>query len=167
MRNSLKLMIAALCVAMSSAALADTTADDLSKIEAETLLLQARQKKLTVQAEIAAKQAEIASKHVESNRLAKLASAGDPVIRAIEGVGSHLYATLQLDNGSTIDATIGDVLPNGMKVVAINLNEVIVENRHRRRVRLYTGAATTPYGQTYGSAAGLPPLPLPSPGMAR
>jgi len=162
MRNSLKLIVVCACIAAAGAALADTTADDLSRIEAETLLLKAREKKLAVEEQIVARQAAIASKRAESNRLATVARAGDPVILGIEGIGSRLYATLQLENGSTVDARVGDVLPNGMKVVAISLNEVIVENRRRHRVRLSTGVAVSPvYGTGYGGA--LPPLPLPMP----
>lgn len=161
MQNNLKPILAALCILLPVTALADSTSDSLTRIEAETLLLKAREKQLAVRAQIVAKQAEIASRQAESNRLARIASAGDPVIRSVEGIGSTVYATLQLDNGSTVEAKVGDVLPNGMKVVAVNPNEVIVETQKRKRVRLGTGAAgTSHYGQGAPmSSMALPPLP--------
>lgn len=167
-----KPLFAAVSILVAGAALADSTADRLTRIEAETLVLKAREKQLAVQAQIAAKEAEIASKQAESNHLARIASAGDPVIRSVEGIGRTVYATLQLDNGSTVDAKVGDILPNGMKVVAINPNEVIVETPKRKRIRLSTGtAAARPYTAAYtGGAMAYPSLPLPAPsaqGFAR
>lgn len=160
MRNKLKPAVAALCILLPAAALADSTADRLTRIEAETLVLKAREKQLAVQAQIAAKQAEIATRQAENYRLARIASVNDPVIQAVEGIGDTVYATLQLDNGSTVEAKVGDVLPNGMRVLAINPNEVIVETQKKKRVRLGTGThAAAHYGPTSMSVSGLPPLP--------
>lgn len=170
MRNKLN-PIVALCIMLPLYALADTTSENLTKIEAETLLLKAREKQLSVQAQIAAKRAEIASKQAETNRLARIGTYGDPVIRSVEGIGPVTYATLQMENGSTVEAKTGDILPNGMKVVSVNQNEVIVETQKKKRVRLSTGTvAAQHYGAAAGGAgAGLPPLPVmpPSAGVAR
>lgn len=158
-RNDLK-AVALSCILVSGGALADTTADSLTRIEAETLVLKAREKQLEVQAQIIAKQGDILAKQVETDRLARQASAGDPIVRAIEGFSSALYATLELDNGSTLDVKVGDVLPNDMKVISIRLNEVIVETHKKRRVRLnIVSLASTSFNTGFSNAGvALPPL---------
>lgn len=113
-------------------------------------MLKARARKVEVQAEIAAKQAEIA-------RLALPARHGDPTVRSVEGVGSRNWATLQLANGSTIDVRVGDTLPNGMVVESVGANEVVVRKADRRRYRLGT-AGVTPQP---GLLPSLPAMPLP------
>jgi hypothetical protein len=130
---------------------ADSTAESLTRIEAETAVLKARARKIEVQAQIASKQAEIA-------KLTVPAMAGDPTVRSVEGVGSRVYATLQLENGSPMDVRMGDVLPNGMKVESIGPNEVIVRKTNKRRYRL----ATTPVAPPVGGMTALPPLPAPA-----
>ncbi|HYD63745.1 MAG TPA: type IV pilus biogenesis protein PilP [Noviherbaspirillum sp.] len=167
MQNSLKSLFFLSFLMTSGAAFADSTAENLTKIEAETLILKAREKQLDVQSQIVTKQNEIASKQVAAGlleRVASMATMGDPIVLSIEGVGKRIYTSLQLNNGSTIDATVGDVLPNGMKVVAIRANEVIVQTPKRKNFRLGTGSLSS-YNPAYpnGSAA-LPPLPpmLPS-----
>lgn len=161
MRNKSTPLFAALCIAFPAVACADSTSDSLTRIEAETLLLKAREKQLAVQAQIVAKQTEIASRQAENYRLARTASAGDPVIRSVEGIGRNMVATLQLDNGSTVDARVGDVLPNGMRVASVSVNEVIVETQKNKRIRLSTGsAAAASYAAGNPSVSmALPPLP--------
>ena len=140
MRNNLKPLFAALLLLLGDAAAESTTADILTRIEAETLVLKAREKQLIVQGAIVAKQAEIASKQAEVNRLVRPGTLGDPTVLALEGIGGVFYATLQLENGSTLDVKAGDVMPNGMVVISIRGNEVIVA-ADKRRIRLATGGA--------------------------
>lgn len=176
MQNNLKPFFVLLGMFFSATVLAEsTTIDDLTKIEAETLVLKAREKQLNVQAQIASKQAEIASKQADADRLMHTgtASVDDPIIRSIEGIGKALYATLELDNGHTVDVKIGDILPNGMRIASIRSNEVVVELKDKRRIRLNTGSqAVTQYNATSTSknkstTALLPPIPtFPARGIA-
>jgi type IV pilus biogenesis protein PilP len=160
MQTNRKYIATAICMAISMHAMAESTVDSLSKIEAETLVLKAREKQLSVRAQIVSKQGEIAAKQVENTRLAHTASAGDPLVMSIEGVGATIYATLQLDNGATIDAKAGDVLPNGMKILSVTLNEVIAEAPKKRRVRLATNAGVVS-GNYATAPMAFPPLPMP------
>ncbi|HEX6705200.1 MAG TPA: type IV pilus biogenesis protein PilP [Albitalea sp.] len=156
MRNSATLALALSCIVSTPLAYAaDSTAESLTRIEAETAVLKARARKMEVQAQIASKQAEIA-------KLTAPAVAGDPTVRSVEGMGSKLYATLQLENGTAMDVRAGDVLPNGMKVESIGPNEVIVRKPNKRRYRL----ATTPAPQPVPGTTALPPLPAPMAGSA-
>lgn len=139
----------------------NSTAADLTQLEAETTLLKARARKLDVQAQIANRQAEI-------GRLAAAAStapaAADPTVRAIEGIGTPLYATLQLANGSLVDVKAGDVLAHGLKVVSVARGAVLVQGKGGKPYRLASGDAALPPQQQAPAPlpAGLPPLPPPS-----
>ncbi|MBJ7311954.1 type IV pilus biogenesis protein PilP [Rugamonas sp. CCM 8940] len=145
-----------------SAAAVETAADRLTRIEAETLVLKAREKQLDVQVNIMSKQNDIVAKQQLNELMVQNAVMGDPVIRSIEGIGKTLYATLQLNNGTMVDAQVGEVLSNGMKVVSIRANEVIVQTGKKRRIRL---AATVNTPATFNPnfpSAGVPlPPPLP------
>lgn len=145
-----------------------SASERLTQIEAETLLLKAREKQIDVQASIITKQNEIILKQALNDQLTNKAVAGDPLVRSIEGIGKAMYATLQLHNGNLIDAKAGDVLPNGMKVVSIRPNEVIVQSANKRRTRL-GGASPAPvageFNPNYPSPGlSLPPLPVAVPG---
>lgn len=165
MRSSPKSLFLLVWMVHCGAALADSTAESLTKIEAETLVLKARERQLDVQSQIISKQNEIASKQAAAGhleRMTSMATTSDPVVRSIEGVGKALYATLMLNNGATVDATIGDTLPNGMRVVSIQSNAVIVETQKRKRVRLSTSSVSAvPYQAPFPN--GMPAVPPPPP----
>ena len=154
MQNRKSAILFLLCLSLPVSALADSIAENLSRIETETLLLKAREKQLEAQVQIATRQAEV-------DRLVRTAGAGDPTILSIEGIGNSIYTTLQLDNGNMIDAKVGDVLPNGMKIVSIRANEVIVEAQKKRRIRLATGMpSNTTFNPSYqATGSSMPPLP--------
>jgi type IV pilus biogenesis protein PilP len=160
------------CLAISAPAFAET-AEELTKIESETALLKAQAKKIEVQAQIAAKQAEIDRLSMPSaptgpGGLILPASPVDPTIHAVEVIGKSRYATLNLGNGTMMDVKVGDVLPNGMRVYAIQPNEVVV-GTGKQRIRLSHGAHAGPsHSGGGGGYSGLPSLPMPgmSAGMA-
>ena len=96
--------------------------------------------------------------------MARASLAGQPVIRAVEGIGAKMYATLEMDNGNLIDVQAGDLLANGMKVVAIAPGSVTVETAKRRRLRL-SSAISLPaaFNPGYlGPGLNLPPLRVPA-----
>lgn len=163
MRNkSMVLLAGLLCCAGASAGAAESTAERLTRIEADTLLLKAREKQLDVQLSIAARQNEIAAKRQLNEQLTQNAAQGDPVIRSIEGIGRAMFVTLQLSNGTLLDAQAGDVLSNGMKVLSIRSNEVIVQGGKQRRIRLAAqGSVPSGFPSGYAGVAGALPPPLP------
>ncbi|HEX7634896.1 MAG TPA: type IV pilus biogenesis protein PilP [Noviherbaspirillum sp.] len=117
-----------------SAVLADPTSDKLTEIEAETLLLKAREKQLDVQASILAKQNEIARQNA-GGQIVHSAVADDPIVQGVEGLGKDVFATLQFNDGTIIDVKAGDVLSNGMRVVSVAPSNVIVQ-KGKKRIRL-------------------------------
>lgn len=136
MRNKFALLLAATTALYATGAGAESTSDILSRIEAETLVLKAREKQLEIQSNIVSKQNEIAVKQSMTTAITQPVVVGDPVIRAIEGMGGKMYATLQLSDGSVVDVQQGDVLSSGMKIVAISAREVVALSKDSRRVRL-------------------------------
>ncbi|NVE00135.1 type IV pilus biogenesis protein PilP [Massilia sp. BJB1822] len=139
----------------------NSAAADLTQLEAETTLLKARARKLDVLAQIATRQAEI-------GRLAAASStapaAGNPTVRAIEGVGTPLYATLQMNNGGQVDVKAGDVLPDGLKVVSVARGAVLVQRKGGKPYRLASSDAVPQQGAMAPLPAG---MPLPPPSMPR
>ena len=163
MQNYLK---AILCtgLVLSGASYAQSASSDLTKIEAETLVLKARERQLDIQAKIIAKQSEIASKQAETDRIAQSAVAGNPVILSIEGLGGKMFATLRMENGTTVDIQPGDTLSNGMKIVSIRTNEVIIEATKNKRMRLAVASHTPSTFDPAFPSTGLhlPPLAPPN-----
>lgn len=54
-----------------------------------------------------------------------------PTLQSMFGANGHMIATLNMPNGTTINAQTGDVLPNGMKVVAVSKMGVRVSNNNQ------------------------------------
>ncbi len=162
-------MIMSLVMAMflSSSAYAESTADSLTRIEAETLVLKAREKQLEVQASIINKQNEIAAKQNMTTAITQAAVVGDPAIRAIEGIGGKMYATLQLNDGSVIDVQQGDILSNGMKIISISGREVVAQSKSHGRVRLASYADVSGGFNPNFPGAGLSLLAPPTRGAMR
>ncbi len=161
MQNKPRYLALLFSLGCAGAAHAESVSDKLTRIEAETLVLKAREKQLEVQSGILAKQADIAARQAATDRLAQAPVAGNPVVHSIEGIGRTMYATLQLDSGNSVDVQVGDILPNGMKVVSIRPNQVIAETAKKRRVRL-AAAPQVPTTQNqaiyHGPAFTSPPM---------
>src|SRR5688572_28059863 len=123
-RNQWLALVAAMLAATANA---ETPAEQLARIEAETAVLKARARKVDVQAQIAAKQAEIAARNAEARRNAPPPGADGPMLRAIEGIGDRLYATIELPHRGTFDVRAGDTLADGSRVVSVRPGEVVLE----------------------------------------
>jgi type IV pilus biogenesis protein PilP len=159
MSNSTRHIVILVALLSCGTVLADPTSDKLTQIEAETLLLKAREKQLDVQASIITKQNEIASKQTAHHMLTQLPLAGDPVVQGVEGIGRAVFATLQLSDGSIIDVKVGDVLSNGMQIVSIAPSNVIAQ-QGKKRIRLASYAPRQAmFIPNLPAPAQIPPLP--------
>jgi type IV pilus biogenesis protein PilP len=165
MRNDAKWILALFAATLAGLAAAESTSDALTRIEAETVLLKAREKQLEVQSNILGRQNEIALRQGAGNALPHMPTGGEPVVLGIEGLGAAIHATLELNDGSLLDVEAGDVLPNGMRVVSIRASAVVVRTRAGKNIRL-AGAGT---GRTnyVGEGSALMPLPPFSPAGLR
>jgi type IV pilus biogenesis protein PilP len=136
MRNKLLFLIGLFTWSMAGAALAESTSDALTRIDAETMVLKAREKQLEVQSNIISKQNEITAKQNMGTQLTRIAVEGNPMVHAIEGIGRSMVATLLLEDGDFVDVRQGDVLSNGSRILKINANEVVIRNKHGTQGRL-------------------------------
>lgn len=169
MGNDRHCILALFALMLSGVAFAESTSDALTRIEAETMLLKAREKQLDVQANILSKQNEIALKQGVAGKLPQLSTSPDPVLRSVEGVGTALYATLETNSG-VFEVQRGDVLPNGMQVVSITMNGTTLRNTSGKNVHLAVNVQNRPAATGLESMAtgngpmpSLPPLPLAPP----
>jgi type IV pilus biogenesis protein PilP len=162
MSNSMKPVVLLSMLLSCGVAFADATSDQLTRIEAETLLLKARERQLDVQASILTKQNDIAAKQGLGNVQVQSASETDPVVRGIEGLGKNMVATLELGDGSLVDVQPADVLPNGMRVVSVAHSGVVVQ-KGKKHVRL---AVYSPRAAAFNPSLPTPGLNLPLPAAA-
>ncbi|MDY7573517.1 type IV pilus biogenesis protein PilP [Actimicrobium sp. CCI2.3] len=121
------------------AASGETIADQLTRIDAETLVLKAQERQLAIQTKVLQLQSELTARQASIDQSARPGSPGDPTVQSIEGIGDTVFATLLFENGSSIDVRAGDILPNGMRVLSVRTNEVTVSAETRRKVRLLPG----------------------------
>lgn len=142
-------------------AITSPTAQALTRLEEETLVLKARLKALETEAQIAQRNAE----------LTRLTAAGERsgfVVHAVEGIGKSLYATLWSRDQGEVEVKAGDTLPDGMRIVSVKPGEVLAQLAHSRKpVALPMAIDTLPAGeQSYAGApaaggvgAGIPSIP--------
>jgi type IV pilus biogenesis protein PilP len=159
MRNSPWWLLLAGVVAHAGAN-AESAAEQLTRIESETALLKARERKLEVQAQIAGREAEIAARRADIHRSVQPWTSSDPLLRGIDGVGEKLFATLEMPNRGLVEVRRGDTLSDGSRVSAIRPGEVIIESG-KRRVKLGVTMAPPPAQQTGEAPYALPALPQP------
>lgn len=130
---------------------ATATVAALTRLEGETVVLKAELKKLETQTQIAQRSAEL-------NRLNGGGAPDDVRVRAVEGLGGKLFATLESRNAGEFEVKVGDTLPNGMRIVAIKPNAVVAQLRGGAKVQLpmvVSWDAALPDTNT----TGFPPLP--------
>jgi type IV pilus biogenesis protein PilP len=127
MQSNLRVSVLLIGLLANWSVQASSTADDLTRIETETAVMKARLKLLDVQGQVATRQAEI-------NRafITPVGTSYMPTVAGIDGVGNRIYASLQMENGSVVEARQGDKLPNGMVVRTVTSNEVVVSSGKRR-----------------------------------
>jgi type IV pilus biogenesis protein PilP len=145
-------------VAASAPALVDAPSPEavatvaaLTRLEGETVVLKAELKKLETQTQIAQRSAEL-------NRLNGGGAPDEVRVRAVEGLGGKLFATLESRNAGEFEVKVGDTLPNGMRIVAIKPNAVVAQLRGGARVQLpmvVSWDASLPDANT----TAFPPLP--------
>ncbi|HWW05990.1 type IV pilus biogenesis protein PilP [Collimonas sp.] len=169
MQNKLKMLAAVSALMLAGIASAESTSESLTRIDAETLVLKARERQLEVQVNIVNKQNEILARQTMASVISAPPVVGDPVIRAIEGIGKTMFATLQMNDGSIVDVQSGDILANGMKILSIRSSEVIAQSKNSQRIRLASYAPPAPGFNPSYPGANLPqPALQPQPaGQAR
>lgn len=169
-RNGWIAALGACTILASAPARAGSTADDLARIEAEHMVLKARLRVLETRAQMAARQADIERYRPGAH------GSSVPTVAGIEGAGAKLQATVLMGNGYVTEVLPGDTLPNGMRVVSIRHDGVVVQGADRRRVRLKPSTeqpdgrepALLPASEPAAAPAAVPVMPpAPRPGVPR
>lgn len=147
--------IAAAGVLMSSAQAADVgTVGDLSKIQAKTILLNAKLKRDEVQEKLDAK-------HAGGNE----ADAPLPVVRSIFGNEKTSVVTLVYAGNVRVSASAGDKVPGGYTIAKIDTDANRVELRKGKEVHIVGTSSVVPIAkkpatQQQNMMPGMPPMPM-------
>ncbi|TKC86962.1 type IV pilus biogenesis protein PilP [Trinickia terrae] len=148
-------------VSVQPTAAAMQAANELMRLQEDTLLLKAQLKKLDAQAQVAEREQTL-------HRMGNPVTYGEVSLLATQSLGKAMSATLASSDGSEFDVRAGDTLPDGMRVVQIRSGAVVLAGQDGRRTTLTVsmpahGGARSLAANNAGPG-GVPPIPtLPMP----
>jgi type IV pilus biogenesis protein PilP len=130
-------------------------ANELMQLQEETLILKAQLKKLDAQAQVAERQEAL---HRMGNSAAPFS---DVSLVATQSLGKRISATVATTDGAEFDVTMGDTLPNGMRVAAIHPGSIVLasSNGHRTTLAVSSSARQSSRNVTQAAAGSVPPIP--------
>lgn len=143
------------------------TVADLSQIQSETIMYDAKAKR----AESKGKMQENQAKAGDDPQLSQPSTAPPvfaaelPTITGISGAAGRLFATFQYPNGTMISSKSGEQIPGGFHVSEIGIDRVVL-TKGDRRIPLQFGVANTPVpaqstsGRSILPGSFSPPAPL-------
>lgn len=146
---------AVVCAAESSTA----TVGDLSKVQSETIMFEAKAKR----AEAKAKMLENITKAGDDPQLnqpqavVSVNAADLPTVTGISGAAGRLFATFRYGNGTTVTSKSGEQIPGGFQVAEVGIDRVVL-TKGDRRIPLQFGVAT-PVAQPTQMPTQMPGLP--------
>jgi len=137
-----------------------STAVQLTRLQSETVLLQAQLKMLQAKQQVMEHSASV-------SRLGGRPLFEQPVVTAVEGVGARSIATLRIGSGAEFEVQPGDTLPDGARVVEIMPHAVLIANRGRtyRLSAIQTTSADADAALPRGSGSTIPIPTLPNDGL--
>lgn len=148
------LVVAALVPSLCLAA-PGPTVGDLSRIQGETMIIKAKANREAAQAEL--------NLRLRTSGAADSSDDRDmPVVKAVYGGGRERVATFLYSNGTTMEASVGDTINGGYKVVKISVDKVELQ---KGKKLIQVGFSATPTVSQPVSPATIPPIGMP--GMAR
>jgi type IV pilus biogenesis protein PilP len=130
-------------------------ANELMRLQEDTLLLRAQLKKLDAQAQVAQREQAL-------HQMGGTGVMGEVSLIATQSLGQTTIATLAAD-GSEFDVRAGDSLPDGSRVAQIRPGQLVLADRDGHRTVLTVsapvrGGLRNVAANSFGPA-GLPPLP--------
>jgi type IV pilus biogenesis protein PilP len=147
-------------VSVVPTAAAVQAANELMRLQEETLLLKAQLKKLDAQTQVAEREEAL-------HRMGATVSYADVSLIATQSLGKTMSATVATTDGAEFDVRPGDTLPNGMRVASIRSGAVVLVGQGAHRTMLTVSTPSTPSRQGVRNVAatgGVPPIPtLPMP----
>lgn len=110
---------------------------ELSRVQAETILLKAKAEKAKAQSELSGDAGKASAAALNEPTVA-------PVVSRVYGAGERLKARFLYEGGSFTDEVVGALIPGDYRVVSITMERVIVERRGKRLELAFSG--TPPVG---------------------
>jgi type IV pilus biogenesis protein PilP len=157
-RNELQRLTACCLVLACASALAapDHGTPDLTVLGEDIAVLRARVKQLELQVMLASYESQL------RKLKAPVEVPTSYALRAVEGVGRNVVATLEASDGATFEVKSGEQLPGGWTVGEIGAGSVVIKNR-KGSAMLRTGRLSQPPSAagaaTHAAMPGIPPLP--------
>jgi hypothetical protein len=129
-------------------------ADELMRLQEDTVVLKAELKKLDAQAAVAERKDAI-------DRAGHRAIETNVSLIATQSLGKTMFASVATSDGGELDVRTGDTLPNSMRVVSIRSGAIVVEARDGHHSTLTVSSAPRMVEATGAGTAnnGVPPLP--------
>lgn len=121
---------------------ARSTVGDLSQVQSDTIMYEAKAKRAESKGKMQENQAKAGDDPQLSQALAAppVIVAELPTVTGISGAAGRLFATFQYPNGTTISSKSGEHIPGGYQVTEIGIDRVVL-TKGDRRIPLQFGVA--------------------------
>ncbi|HEV3104065.1 MAG TPA: type IV pilus biogenesis protein PilP [Trinickia sp.] len=130
-------------------------ANELMRLQEDTVVLKAELKKLDAQAQIAEREEAL-------RRMGHTQTYEEVFLLATQSLGKTMSATVRTSDGSEFDVRAGDTLPNGARVMSIRSGAMVIEADGGHRMTLTVSGArkpSSPIAAAAGAGYGVPPIP--------
>jgi hypothetical protein len=138
---------------------ASAAADELMRLQEDTVVLKAQLKKLDAQAQVAEREATL-------NRMGRTITYDEIAVLATQSLGDSISATVDINGSGETDVRQGDTLANGMRVASIHPGSLVVQGKDGHRMTLTVLSSRKAPSRVAAAAlnGGVPPIPtLPMP----
>lgn len=142
------------------------TVGDLSRVQSETMMFEAKAKRAEAHARMTAGEMKAGIDTSNTPNQPSVTASELPTVTGISGAAGRLYATFRYPNGNTATAKSGESIPGGFKVAEVSLDRAVI-TRGDRRIPLQYGSAPTETAQPNmgqmlpGQLPGVYPAPSP------
>ena len=123
-------LMASALFALGGGVSAQHTAGELERLQAEAIITKAKLNLAEIEEQLRQKQG------LSGDELGRVSV---PAVRAVYGVDKELYATLVYNNGATVTAKLGDVVPGGYTVSKITVEAVELKKGQQRVRAVFNG----------------------------
>ncbi|MEJ0003019.1 MAG: type IV pilus biogenesis protein PilP [Pararobbsia sp.] len=134
-------------VSVVPTATAVQAANELMRLQEDTLLLKAELKKLDAQAQVAEREQAL-------HRMGNTVTYGEMSLLATQSLGRTMSATLSSGDGAELDVRTGDTLPDGMRVVRISSGSLVLEGADGHRTTLNVSTPSRGVPRNFAAANG-------------
>jgi type IV pilus biogenesis protein PilP len=141
------------------------TVGDLSQIQSDTIVYDAKAKRAEAKSEMQKNMAK-SGDDLQAGPAAMappVLSVDLPTVTGISGAAGRLFATFRYPNGTTVSSKSGEQIPNGFLVAEVGIDRVVL-TKGDRRIPLQFGVANpTPAAAQTGAVMlpGAVPAPMP------